>query len=168
MPSHARTLLPVALALCLVLAGCVSTAPGVGPDTTTDSATRTSTPAPLDPALSSCSVPEVVSPTPTTEPGTRSGTGDVSAGLEIASNYDGDLTVVLRRLPQNVTTFARRYSPEEATIDLGPEMADKSGYWTIIVADCEVVWSRPVRDYEALSVRVDRDGNVSIEQLVEA
>lgn len=167
MPSRGVTV--VALALCLLLAGCVTTAPaGDSPSTAGPESTADDSPSPLGRTLASCSVPEPVSPTPTTEPGTPSPTGDLSAGLEVASEYDGNLTVVLRRLPRNVTTFARRYPAAESHVNLGPEMADRSSYWTVVVADCAVVWNRPVRDYEAISIRVHEDGTVTVEQVVES
>lgn len=152
----------VALAASLVLAGCVGVVPPGESPSTDGPTTNVYTPSPIDAALSECRVPEPVSPTPTTEPGTRSGTGDLRAGLEVQSAYDGNLTVVLRRLPQNVTTFARRYPADAGPVDLGPKMGDKSGYWTVVVAGCEVVWSRRVSAAEAYEIRVGPDGNVSV------
>lgn len=163
MPSCGSPPSLAVLALAVAVAGCTGTTGAPA-----SSATPSPTDGPPGTTLADCSVPETVSPTPTTEPGTRSGTGDVSAGLEITSRFDGDLTVVLRRLPQNVTTFARRYPAATNSVDLGDEMADKSGYWTVIVADCEVVWSRPVYDYEAYEVAVRPNGTAEVVTHVEA
>jgi hypothetical protein len=109
-----------------------------------------------------CDVPATVADAP--GDGVTTPTGDATAErLRITSGYDGNLTVVLRRVEDDATTFARRYPDGGAdAIALTDEFRDGVDDRATVVADCREAWSATIEDGESYHLAVEVDGEVVV------